>query len=166
MNDAKFLTHWCDLVVDHPPFDFDDAFKKCSASDFKGLPGKLALRVEPDIPYTMQLFSLDQARAPADPKLYTVLKVISGYPNRFTLAQINAMAASGAHQISWGKDYRDGWLAFNYMLLRLGGYSIRWHIITARNQPKGHPNQTARKAGYQFIKDKGPRTSGENQEEE
>lgn len=121
------LIAFADVVSNYAgPIDFDKVHELCSNGNFKGLQDPLSLKKEPAIPYTMQLFIMREN--PADPECstYRILKIISFEKNRIDAATILSCARGEAHKIDYGKNFRSGSLAFQFMLEKLEGYQIRW----------------------------------------
>ena len=56
-----------------------------------------------------------------------------------------------------------GLLAMNYMLDLMGGMKIRHWVVQPKLTKKQTIDNAARSAGYQFIRDKGPKSNNKNQ---
>ena len=56
-----------------------------------------------------------------------------------------------------------GLLAMNYMLDLMGGMQIRHWVVQPKFTKKQTIDNAARSAGYQFIRDKGPKSNNKNQ---
>ena len=56
-----------------------------------------------------------------------------------------------------------GLLAMNYMLDKMGDMQIRHWVVQPKFTKKQTIDSAARNAGYQFIRDKGPRSNNRNQ---
>ena len=54
---ASTLENLVDMLVDQGDFDMADVENKCARGQFNELPGELFLRVEPPIPYTMEIYA-------------------------------------------------------------------------------------------------------------
>ena len=68
-----------------------------------------------------------------------------------------------AHRWDYGRHFRVGLLAMNYMLDLMGGMKIRHWVVQPKLTKKQTIDNAARSAGYQFIRDKGPKSNNKNQ---
>ena len=68
-----------------------------------------------------------------------------------------------AHWWDHGRHFRVGPLAMKYMLDLMGGMQIRHWVVQPKFTKKQTIDNAARSAGYQFIRDKGPKSNNKNQ---
>ena len=68
-----------------------------------------------------------------------------------------------AHWWDHGRHFRVGLLAMKYMLDLMGGMQIRHWVVQPKFTKKQTIDNAARSAGYQFIRDKGPKSNNKNQ---
>lgn len=67
------------------------------------------------------------------------------------------------HRWDYGKHFRVGLLAMNYMLDMMGGMQVRHWVIQPKFSKKQTLDTQARTEGYRFIREKGPRSNNRNQ---
>ncbi|CAK0831552.1 unnamed protein product, partial [Prorocentrum cordatum] len=102
---------------------------------------------------------------PADPECstYRILKIVSFEKNRVDAATILSCARGEAHKIDYGKNFRSGSIAFQFMLEKLEGNQVRYYTIKPQHERKQPLEQDERAQGYAFIREHGPRSSNRNQ---
>ena len=152
------LLNFCDIIPDQEPVDKAAVEQICGIGDYKSLPPPLKLRVEPRMPYTMQVFIL-----PAEGNKVHILKHVIFRPKGIHVSEVHQMAYGLAQKIDYGRHFRDGSRAFQWMLEQLGGFQVRYFSLTPKHAPKGNPDRNRRRAGYAFIRDHGPRSNKSNQ---
>ena len=66
-------------------------------------------------------------------------------------------------RFDWGSQTRLALTGLNFMLDRIGGIQVRLWSIGPKFEKKLAPDASARQAGYQYIRDNGPRSNNRNQ---
>ncbi|CAK0887243.1 unnamed protein product [Prorocentrum cordatum] len=158
-SSATKLVAFADMVSNYEgPIDFDKVHELCAQGRFKDLQEPLSLKQEPVVPCTMQIFIVRRKPEDSECSAYRILKVVSFDKNRVDSATILKCARGEAHKIDYGKNFRAGSIAFQFMLEKLEGYQIRW--ARSRKQPL---EEDERAQGYTFIREHGPRSNNRNQ---
>ncbi|CAE7240867.1 unnamed protein product [Symbiodinium sp. CCMP2592] len=144
------VEQFCDAIqhakVDVTPDFFQSKLvKECMTCNYKGLPEPFRLRHEPQVSYTMQLIILPAT--PPEDQRSEAIKMCDGISMRF----------------EWGTHTRQALIGLTYMLDNMGGMQIRNWVIQPKFEKKLTVDQTARDAGYRFIKEHGPKTNNANQ---
>ncbi|CAK0796371.1 unnamed protein product [Prorocentrum cordatum] len=145
------------------PIDFDKVHELCAQGRFKDLQEPLSLKQEPVVPHTMQIFIVRQKPEDSECSAYRILKVVSFDKNRVDSATILKCARGEAHKIDYGKNFRAGSIAFQFMLEKLEGYQIRYFTIKPQHERKQPLEEDERAQGYTFIREHGPRSNNRNQ---
>ena len=114
----------------------------------------------PNCPYTLQLIILPTpAPQDGDPNAtyYNIVKHVYLHRNKVASKDCVAMCHGTPMRLKWGNSVRHGLAALNLMFDRMDGRQLRHWII------KPTLDQQQRAAGYQFIRDFGPRCNNWNQ---
>ena len=143
-------------------------YKECITSNYKGLPEPFRLKHEPKVPYTMQIVILpasppEDAAADDDGTYIHVFKHVYLHRNKMTARECIDMCYGIALRFEWGTHTRAALMALNYMIDGMGGKQIRYWFVQPKFEKKVTVDQSARDAGYKFIRDMGPRANNLNQ---
>jgi len=130
----------------------------------KDTPLPIRLAVEPAVPYTLQLVVLPTE----DPVMFHIMKHINFHGNKIDIQDCKSYCHGECQLVDFGKNYRNGLMAFQYMLERLMGFQIRYHVIqsTVKRAASMCAGVVSRADGYKFIREKGPRANNQNQFQE
>jgi len=163
LNDhgTKLVT-FVDILIDQPPFDWDKLEEECLRSNYDALPEALTLGAKPGIPYTMQVFVVPDGLEEA--ATCTVVKHVCFRPNKVHLDTVRRLCRGQAMSIDYGKNFREGALALQYMLEELGGFQARYFVLSPKNAPKAQkPDQKSLTMGFRYIRECGPKANNANQ---
>ncbi|CAE8596347.1 unnamed protein product [Polarella glacialis] len=153
------IVAFCDILMDQTcTWDLDKVHQQVSQGRYSDLPEPLRLKKEPIVPYTMQLFVL-----PAADGKYNVVKHINLHKNRLDVKLCMTMCYGQGMQIDYGKHFRDGFTAFQFMLEKLGGFQLRFWPVQPKFTKKIVLEASQRSEGYNFIRECGPRSNNVNQ---
>ncbi|CAK0837766.1 unnamed protein product [Prorocentrum cordatum] len=141
------------------PIDFDKVHKLCAQGRFKDLQEPLSLKQEPAVPHAMQIFIVRQKPEDSVCSAYRILKVVSFDKNRVDSATILKCARGEAHKIDYGKNFRAGSIAFQFMPEKLEGHQIRYFTIKPQHERKQPLEEDEHAQGYTFIREHGPRSN-------
>ncbi|OLP77444.1 hypothetical protein AK812_SmicGene42497 [Symbiodinium microadriaticum] len=165
------IEQFCD-AIQHAKVDVTPDFlesklvKECMTCNSKGLPEPFRLRQEPKMSYTMQIIILP-ATPPAgeDPnsKYVHILKHVYLHRNKINASEAIKMCHGIPMRFEWGTHTRQALIGLTYMLDKLGGMQIRNWVTQPKFGKRVTVDQSARDAGYRFIKDHGPKTNNANQ---
>lgn len=156
---ATMLVHAYDCIVDHTgDFDLENIEELAYQGRYRDMPVPLRLKVEPTVPYTMQIVIQK-----GDDAKQIILKHLYFEGARMKVPLILTFCHGQAMQVDYGRNFRDGAAALQYMLQEMGGFQVRyWHL-----QPKGAAKQSidpsARFLGFKFLREHGPKSNNQNQ---
>ena len=152
--------------IDFTPGMFDQIYKLCYEDKYGQLPEPFSLVKAPLVPYTIQ-FVILPASVPqdADPNrsYYHIVKHVYLHRNKLSSKDCVAMCRGTPMRFEWGNSVRLGLAALNYMMDGMGGQQLRHWIIKPKYEKKLTIDQQQRSAGYEFIRNFGPRCNNRNQ---
>ena len=140
-------------------------YKHCAQGDYKNLPAPFCLKSELPVPYLMKIIIVPTTTPEnGDPEAQyvNIIKHIYLHKNKLPV-KMCMDACTVAHRWDYGRHFRVGLLAMNYMLDLMGGMQIRHWVVQPKFTKKQTMDNAARSAGYQFIRDKGPKSNNRNQ---
>ena len=156
---GSVLVQFVDLVLNVPgPINPDALTELMLHGRYKDLPDHFKLKLEPVVPYTMQLIIV-----PVTEDSFTVIKHVNFSTVKLSVGLIISYAVGQAMAIDYGKHFKAGTKAFNYMLDHLGGYQWRYWSVGPKGSTKVKMDPSARKKGFLFIKERGPKANNMNQ---
>ena len=165
------VEQFCD-AIQHVKIDVTADFfesklvKECMTCNYKGLPEPFRLRHEPQVPYIMQIVILP-ATPPegGDPnsKYVHIFKHVYLHRTKIHAGEAVKMCYGISMRFEWGTHTRQALVGLTYMLDKMGGMQIRNWVIQPKFEKRVTVDQSARDAGYRFIKDHGPKTNNANQ---
>ena len=174
-NASNKLEQFVDGVLHHPgevsKEFFDDLVKLCAQGRYSDLPAPFCLKKEPTVPDTMQTVIVPVTPPHDEPdeedlekkKYHHIMKHVYLHKNKLTASVCSDMCQGVVSSIDYGTNYRAGLLAFNFMIDKTGGKQIRYWVIKPKFEKKASVDQSARAAGYAYIREKGPRNDNMNQ---
>jgi len=125
---------------------------------YKDLPGKVGIKGQCPVDYTQQTFIVDN-----DDKSKTLFKIITLEGDaKLPYDRCKDMCQGFLMKINYGKMYRVGSVALQFMLERLPGWQVRYFTINSGTNPKRSSDENAIQAGFDFIKQHGPKTDLDN----
>ena len=131
---------------------------------YSELPSPFNLKEEPKVPYSMQIVVLPAADPPnPDDNFVDIFKHIYMHKNKVMSKDCINTCHGSPMRFDWGSHSRNGLMASNYMLDRMGGMQLRLWTIQPKLEKKITLDQEARENGYRFIRDHGPRSNNRNQ---
>ena len=145
---------------------FDSIYKLCYEGKYGQLPRPFSLAKSPNCPYTLQLIILPTPTPQdGDPNAtyYNIVKHVYLHRNKVAAKDCVAMCHDTPMRFEWGNSVRHGLASLNLMFDRMGGRQLRHWIIKPKYDKKLTLDQQQRAAGYQFIRDFGPRCNNRNQ---
>ena len=153
------LHQWVDIV--HPfddPINVQQLEELYMANRHADLPGKLRIKGECPIAYTPQSFIVDN-----EDGTKTLVKLITLEGDGKLPYDTCAKLCQGfLMKIDYGKQYRMGSCALQYMLERLPGFQVRYFTINSGSNPKRATDKDLIQKGFTFIKEKGPKSNIDN----
>lgn len=159
----KMITY-VDLVSPYEgDIDFEGVHTLCSQGRFRELAEPLRLKVEPLVPYTLQLAIIRDDPPDESCRKYIILKHVCFDRERVDAASIRAMCHGEAHQIEYGRNFRNGAAAFHVMFEQLKGFQIKFNTLKLSSDRSKTIDSASRTAGYAHIRENGPRSNNRNQ---
>jgi hypothetical protein len=156
---ASKLHQWVDVV--HPyeeAHDLKELETIFMGNRYKDLPGKIGISGRCPIPYTQQAFITEN-----DDKSKTLLKIVTLEGDAKLPYDVCKDLCQGfIMKINYGKQFKVGSLALQFMLERLPGFQVRYCTINAGSTPKRASDEHSIQAGFDFIQQKGPKTDLDN----
>ena len=167
------LEQFADIVQNFPihgnlkiDADFLDmtVYPLCAQAKYRELPEPFRLKAEPKVPYSMQIVIVPSYLPPDKEQEYVdIFKHIYLHRNKVSSADCVAFCHGVPVCFDWGKHSRVALAGLNNMLDRTGGMQIRLWTLAPKFEKKHTLDQSAREAGYRFIREHGPRSNNMNQ---
>ena len=167
------LEQFVDIIQNHPVegeisinADFLDnlLYKHAVQAKYSALPKPFCLKAEPKVPYSMQFVIVPSYLPPDEDHAYVdIFKHVYLHKNKILSSECIPCCHGIPVRFDWGSQVRLGLTGMNYMLDRVGGMQVRLWTIQPKFEKKVTLDQTAREAGYHFIRDHGPRSNNRNQ---
>ena len=125
------------------------------------LPPPFCLKSEPKCPYSMQIIAIPSTIPPdQDHKYVNIVKHVYLHKNKLWSKDCMSFCQGAPLRFDWGSQPRNGLMAINHMLDRMGGMQVRIWSVSAKNETKLTLDQSAREQGYKFVR---PRSNNRNQ---
>ena len=136
----------------------------CAQAKYRELPGPFNLKAEPNVPYSLQILIVP-SYLPLDKEqdYVDIFKHIYLHKNKVSSADCVSFCHGAPVRFDWGKNSRLALAGLNNMLDRTGGMQIRIWTLAPKFAKKQTLDQSAREAGYRFIREHGPRSNNMNQ---
>jgi len=136
----------------------------CAQAKYRDLPEPFCLKIEPKVPYSLQIVIVPAHLPPDQDQHYVdILKHVYLHKNKVSSAECVSYCHGCAVRFDWGNQSRLALAALNYMLDRIGGKQLRIWTLAPKYEKKQTLDQNARESGYRFIRDHGPRSNNRNQ---
>ncbi|CAK0881766.1 unnamed protein product [Prorocentrum cordatum] len=158
-GDGKLTFEEASLMASGSKLDYHPS--KCVKKDRLAFAGDFSILDFPLLP--MQIFIVRQKPEDSECSACRILKVVSFEKNRVDSATILKCARGEAHKIDYGKNFRTGSIAFQFMLEKLEGYQMRYFTIKPQRERKQPLQGGERAQGYTFTREHGPRSNNRNQ---
>ena len=170
-NTGTKLEQFFDIILDYKWTHLDEFFdtiiyKHCAQGDYHNLPEPFSLKSDLPVPILMQIVIVPTTPVEnADPqaKYVNIVKHIYLHKNKLPISMCVESCRGVTHKWDYGKHFRVGLLAMNYMLDMMGGMQVRHWVIQPKFSKKQTLDTQARTEGYRFIREKGPRSNNRNQ---
>ena len=122
------------------------------------------MKAEPNVPYSLQTIIVPSYLPPDKEQDYVdIFKHIYLHKNKVSSADCVSFCHGVPVRFDWGKNSRLALAGLNNMLDRTGGMQIRIWTLAPKFAKKQTLDQSAREAGYRFIREHGPRSNNMNQ---
>ena len=171
-----------DMIMGHERVKFEELqsleklLKKCN---YKAMPEPFRLKTEPACPYYLQLFIItdtktsevaaghgEAAPPPVVEQVSHILKMVTLSPNKLHVNIVKKLCYGQALQVDYGKQFRVGTMALEYMLNEIGGFQSRLCIFSPKHQKqakKEKPDKLKLIMGFRYIKERGPTSNNDNE---
>jgi hypothetical protein len=158
-------THIIEVITDcDVKFNLDSVKKLMANSQYDELPSPLKPKAKLEVGYTMQLAIVPQEGAPDKDiiiKHYKFTKPIGVDVFKSRLQQADGILFALDKTTDWFR----GFMVFQLLFERLGGLRFTYYAWptqqVGRDKTKKLKSQDEIRAAYQFMKDEGPRTNGD-----
>ena len=134
-------------------------FERIAMSNcYENYPDILKPANKSSLPYTMQTFitkNPDNTRSLL--KLFTMEK-----DNKIKYNDAFQMCHGSMYKVDYGKHFRDGSRALQYLLERLPGFQVRYYAVVDSSAPKRATDLDSKRKGFDYIKEYGPKSNMDN----